>query len=227
MPVGRRLGWSAEERSELEIVGVVGDVKYSQVREAAPPTIYVPYTQHRVSSMVFEVKTAGDPNQLVPSVREAIRSVDPKVPLMDVSTQTEQIDNRFRQERFFAIAYSAFGGLAALLAAIGLFGLASYGVAQRTNEIGVRMALGANRGDVVRMVVTESLVLVAVGVAIGIVGALVGGQLVSNLLFDVAPANPLTMAAATMAMILVSSIAAFFPARRAARIDPMSALHYE
>ena len=226
-PVGRRLGFSPEERSEIEVIGVVGDTKYREVRDEAPPTVFRPYTQSRVRSMVFQLKTGLEPYSLVPTVQEVVRSVAPRLPVTDLSTQSEQIEGRFRQERYFAQSYSAFGGLATLLAAIGLFGLASYGVAQRTHEIGVRMALGARRGDVLQMVLRESLTLVLTGVVIGIVSALFAGRLLSGMLFGVEPTDVLTMVAAAVLMILVAAIAGYVPARRASRVEPMTALHYE
>ena len=225
--LGRRFGFSPEESDEIEVVGVVRDVKYRTVRDAAPPTVFLPYLQRSIGGMMFEVRTAADPRTLVPTVREAVRSIDANVPVTEVSTQSEQIENRFRQERYFAMSYSLFGGLAMLLAAIGLFGLASYNVAQRTNEIGIRMALGAQRGDVVRMVLRESLRLVAAGVALGIVATFAAGRLVATLLFGVAPMDVPTLAAATVAMILISTIAGYVPARRASRVDPAVALQYE
>jgi len=122
--------------------------------------MYVPYLQARAASAVVAVRTAGDPASATGSVRDAVRHVDPNLPMVDVSTQLEQVERRFQQERIFAQAYTLFGGLALLLAAIGLFGLMSYSVARRTNEIGIRMALGAQRQDVLRLVMRESMILV-------------------------------------------------------------------
>jgi predicted permease len=222
--LGRRFGFSLEESSELEIVGVVQDVKYANVREAAPPTIYLPYLQgDDVGSMTFEVRTATDPRAVVPAVREAVRALDANLPLMDISTQSEQIERRFSQERFFAVSYSLFGALATLLAAIGLFGLASYNVARRTNEIGVRMALGARPRDVVRLVLGESLTLVAVGIVLGLGVTLAAGRFVRALLFDLAPTDAVTLAVAVVVMLGVSAVAGYLPARRASRVDPMTA----
>ncbi len=121
------------------------DVKYNSVRDPAPPTMYVPYTQTRLGGGVVEVRTAGTPSAVTGAVREAVRQIDPNLPVTDVSTQIEQVERRFMQEKLFARAYALFGGLALLLASIGLFGLMSYSVSRRTNEIGIRMALGAQR----------------------------------------------------------------------------------
>jgi predicted permease len=226
-PIGRRFGSSVENSNQLEVVGVLRDAKYNSVREPAPPTMYVPYLQARPSSAVIEVRTAGDPVGVTSGVREAVRQIEPNLPMMDVSTQLEQVERRFAQEKIFAQAYTMFGGLALLVASIGLFGLMSYAVSRRTNEIGIRMALGAQRGAVMRQVLVESMVLVAIGVIIGVAGAVGAGQFISTLLFGLAPTDVLTIAAATAVMIGVSALAGFLPARRASRVDPMVALRYD
>jgi predicted permease len=226
-PVGQRFGSSIETTDQLEVIGVLRDAKYNSVRDPAPPTMYVPHLQARAGSSVIEVRTAGDPVSVTSGVREAVRQVEPNLPMMDVSTQLEQVERRFAQEKIFAQAYTLFGGLALLVASIGLFGLMSYAVARRTNEIGIRMALGAQRGDVMRQVLVESMILVAIGVAIGVAGSLGAGRFVSTLLFGLAPTDLLTIAAATALMIAVSALAGFLPARRASRVDPMVALRYD
>ena len=210
-----------ETSGQIEIVGVVRDAKYNSVRDDAPATMYVPYTQSAVGGMAFEVRTAGEPTSAVGAIREAVRQVDPNVPLMNVSTQMEQIEARFSQERLFAQAYALFGGLALLVAAVGLFGVMSYSVARRINEIGVRMALGAQRFDVVRMIMRESSVLVGAGVVIGIGAALASGRLVATLLFGLQPSDTGTIALAVAVLLAVSALAGYLPARRAARVDPM------
>ncbi len=226
-PIGMRFGSSTEDAGKIEIVGVLRDAKYDSVRDEVPPTMYVPYAQTTQSSMTFEVRTAGDPMSALGAVREAVRQVDPNLPMQDVSTQMEQVEKRFLQEKLFAQAYALFGGVALLLAAVGLFGLMSYSVARRTNEIGIRMALGAQRGDVVRMVISESMWLVAIGAAIGLATAFAAGRLVATLLFGLAPTDAATMLTALVTMLGVSAVAGYLPARRAARVDPIVALHYE
>jgi predicted permease len=226
-PIGQHFGSSIETVDQLEVIGVLKDAKYNSVREPAPPTMYVPYLQARAGSAVMEVRTAGEPATVTSAVREAVRQVDATLPMTDVSTQLEQVERRFNEEKLFAQACTLFGGLAMLIAAIGLFGLMSYTVSRRTNEIGIRMALGAQRGDVMRQVLRESMILVAAGVAIGVAAALGTGQLLATMLFGLAPTDSLTIAAASLLMAAVSGVAGFLPARRASRVDPMVALRYE
>jgi predicted permease len=226
-PIGRRFGSRLETAGQLEIVGVLRDAKYNSVRDPAPPTMYVPYLQARMPNATFQVRTAGDPTAAVGSIRAAVRAIDANLPLMNMSTQTEQVEKRLSQERVFAQAYALFGALALLLASIGLFGLMSYSVARRTNEIGIRMALGAQRRDVLRLVMDESMKLVAVGVAVGLLAALAAGRLVTSLLYGLTATDVATIMTAIAVMIVVSAIAGFLPARRAARVDPLVALRYE
>jgi predicted permease len=226
-PIGRRFGNSPETSGDIEIVGVIRDAKYNALREPAPPTMYVPYKQYPVGGMAFVIRTSGDPSAMMSSVREAVRAVDPNVPLMDMSTQMDQIERRFAQERVFAQAYTLFGGLALLVAAIGLFGLMSYNVTRRTTEIGIRMALGAQQQTVLQMVMRESLVLVAIGVIIGVVAAFGGGRFVASLLFGLEPTDLATSALAVTVMLAVAAFAGYLPARRASRLDPMLALRHD
>jgi predicted permease len=226
-PLGRRFGQSPETSGQIEVVGVVRDAKYNSVREAAPATMYTPYRQAQVGPMAYEVRTAGDPAAAMGAIREAVRQVDANVPLTNVTTQIEQIEMRFAQERLFAKATTIFGGLALLIASIGLLGLMSYSVARRTSEIGVRMALGAERRDVVRMVMRESLTLVGIGLALGVVAALASGRLIASMLFGVGAADVTSIALAIVATTVVSGVAGYIPARRAARVEPMVALRYE
>ena len=226
-PIGRRFGFSHEERGELEIIGVVRDTKYNQVREAAPVTTYRSAVQRPLGNATIAVRTSGAPEVLTSVVRETVQRIDPRLPIRNVSTQADEIEERFSDERLYALAYTAFGGLATLLAAIGLFGLASYNVTQRTNEIGVRMALGAQPSGITRMVLAESMVLVAVGVATGVGTVLLAGRLVASLLFELAPTDPATVVQAVAALICVAAFASYLPARRAARVDPMVALQDE
>ena len=227
-PIGRHFGSTIETAGQLEIVGMLRDAKYDSLRDPVPPTMYVPYLQQpRTPQAVFQVRTAGDPASAIGAIREAVRQIDPNLPLMNLSTQVEQMEQRLQQERVFAQAYTLFGALALLLASIGLFGLMSYSVARRTNEIGIRMALGARGRDVLTLVMGESIMLVVIGVGIGLVTAVAASRLVAALLFGLAASDGLTMLGAVILMFLVSAIACYLPARRAARVDPLVALHYE
>jgi predicted permease len=226
--VGRRGGFSLEKNEEFEIIGVIRDTKYNRLREPAPATFYQTYLQQpNVPRMTYVLRTGPDPSSMIETVRAAMNRIDPNLPLVNMTTQTDQIENRFAQERLFANASSLFGALALVLASIGLFGLMSYNVSRRTNEIGIRMALGARRFDVARMVLTESLMLVGIGLAIGLGVALFAGRFVATSLFGLAPSDLATMALAVVVITVVSTLAGYLPARRASRVDPMVALHHE
>jgi predicted permease len=226
-PVGKRFGLNPAATGEIEIVGVLRDAKYNSVRDPAPPTMYLSFRQQRTASAVFAVRTSAAPSSAAGAVREAVRQIDPNLPVIDVSTQLEMVERRFEMERMFARANALFGGLALLLAAIGLFGLMSYNVSRRTSEIGIRMALGAQRGDVLGMVLRESMLLVGIGVAAGLAAAIAAGRFVAAFLFGLEPRDPATIAVATAVMIAVAALAGYLPARRASRVDPMVALRYE
>ena len=226
-PLGRRFGHSPETSGQIEVVGVVKDAKYNALREPAPATMYLPYAQSPVGAMAVVVRTMGDPSSAMPTIREAVRAVDPNVPLMDMTTQTNQIERRFAQERVFAQAYTIFGGLAVLVAAIGIFGLMSYNVTRRTAEIGIRMALGAQRQTVLQMILRESLVLAVAGVVVGVVAAFGAGRFVASLLYGLESKDVTTTALAVWVMLAVSAIAGYLPARRASRLGPMQALRHD
>jgi predicted permease len=225
--LGRRIGGSVENNGEFEVVGVIRDTRYSSLREPAPPTLYQAMWQQPARAVTVMLRTATDPSSLVETVRAAVRKVDTNLPITNVATQMEQLDRRVAQDRLYANAFSLFGALALVLASIGLFGVMSYMVARRTNEIGVRMALGANRLDVARMVLRETLVLVGAGVAVGLGAALLAGRYVAEKLYAVPPRDVATMSTAVAVIVGVGLLAGFLPARRASRVDPMVALRTE
>jgi len=229
-PIGKRFGFDSAQRSrDIEIVGVARDAKYTSLRDETPPTVYFPYRQQASSmgQMNFEVRTAGDPTALIPAIREAVSEVDKNVPLFDVKTQKQQAEQSLAQERLFATLSSFFGLLALVLVCIGLYGVMSYAVARRTNEIGIRMVLGATAPRVTRMVMRETMLLVVIGVVIGLGAALASTRLIEGMLFGLAPADPVTISFATLLMITVAALAGYLPARRASKVDPMVALRYE
>jgi predicted permease len=226
-PLGRRFGPSPEHSADIEVVGIVRDAKYDSVSDAAPPTMYVPFQQTMPGTATIQVRTAVAPLSVVAAIREGIRQIDANMPIIDVTTQDEQIERRFAQTRVFARAYAMFGALALLIASIGLFGVVSYAVTSRTSEIGIRMALGARSIDVLGMVMRESLTIVAIGVAAGLAASIAAGRLVASMLYGVEPRDIRSIALAALAMTVVAAIAAYIPARRAARVDPMVALRCE
>ena len=175
--LGRRIGESFEKSGEFEVVGVVRDTKYASVRDPGPPTMYRCVWQTTSRNLHVVLRTTGEPLAMSDTVRAAMREVDPTLPIQEFTSQGEQISQRFAQERLFARAYAAFGTLAVLLACIGVFGLMSYNVARRTSEIGVRLALGAQRRAVIGMVMSESIWLVAIGVVLGLAAVLWASRL--------------------------------------------------
>jgi predicted permease len=205
------------------IVGVVGDTKYGLLRGAIGPTMYLPLVSN---SAHFELR-AANPTVLVKNVREIVSQAGDNLPLTDVRTQTEQIEDTLFQERLLSRLSSFFGALALVLACIGLYGLLSYEVAGRTRELGIRMALGAQRSDLLRLVVGQGILLVLAGTAIGIAGALGVTRFMSAMLYGVHADDPLTFAGVAILLTLVALAACYIPARRAMRVDPMVALRYE
>jgi predicted permease len=227
-PLGLRFRTGKDAKSpEIEIEGLVASTKYEKIQGDTPPTLYVPYPQSDRGSVTFEVRTSGDPKAAVGDVRRLVSELAKDVPLSDLKTQEEQIAQTLVQERMFARLSSFFGLLALVLASTGLYGLMSYAVARRTSEIGVRMALGAERGDVLWMVLRESLAVVALGIVLGLAAAWGATRAVSSMLYGLKPTDPVTMAAATLLLFGVAALAGYLPARRASRLDPMVALRYE
>jgi predicted permease len=232
-PVGKRFSFDNPNGAGLvEVVGLAGDAKYATQRDEIPPTAYLPWSQElsALRSATFEVRTSGDPVSYVAAVRQAAGEVDPDLPLEDVKTQVEQADETLAMERLFAKLLSLFGLLAQALAAVGLYGVLAWSVAQRTREIGIRVALGAQRGDVLRMVLRQGMSLTLAGVALGLAGAYALTRYLeslSRMLYGVGPTDPLTFGVTAVLLTLVALLACLVPARRATRVDPMVALRYE
>src|SRR5258708_8416369 len=228
-PVGRRFTFSAKPSDEFEIVGVVKSAKDSDLHEAPPRTVYVPYTQipGLLGRIHFEMRTGVNAAELIPSVRHVVHDLDPYLPVLDMKTEIQQINESLLQERFFAAFSAFFGAFALLLACIGLHGTVAYAVNRRTHEIGIRLALGAQRRDILGMVVRKTLLLLLTGLAIGLPCALGGAKLVSSMLFGVTPTDPLTISAATLLIASIGMLAAYVPARRASKLDPTTAVRYQ
>lgn len=215
---------------EMRIVGVARDTKYGGIREALEPLAYLPYLQNSAgptSELSFAVRTQGNPSANVAAIRHAVQSVDPNIPVFNVRLQSDLIARSFAHERLFATLSTFFGLLALVLVSIGLYGLMSYTVARRTHEIGIRMALGAQRVDVLRMMLGESLLLVVIGSLIGLAAALATTRLISGMLFGLTPNDPLSLALATSLLLVMGALAGWIPARKAANVDPLIALRYE
>jgi len=213
----------------FEVIGVCADAKYAWIRDNSPPTFYVLYTQQTDAekSMTFEVRTNGNPKSFSDEIRKAIEAVDKDLPLIDLRTQEEQVDADLAPERAFAIVTSGFGVLALLLASVGVYGVVAAGVLRRVNEIGVRMALGARAGQVLRMVLGEAVGLALAGVGLGLFAALFLTRFLVSMLFGLKPADPLTLLCSGLLLSLVAVVAAWEPARRASRIQPVRALRHE
>jgi putative ABC transport system permease protein len=234
-PVGRRLqGISGDfgplgqvVNEKTEIVGVVDDVRYGDLRTTSAPSLYFPHAQAPFRRMTVALRTSGDPTGLVAPVRAEVASVDANLPLGNVTTMQQTLERSLARDRFAMFLVGLFGILALVLASVGIYGVLSYTVAERTNELGIRMALGATGRNVLRLVIRQSLTLIGLGVTGGIAGALLLTRLMSSQLYGVTARDPLTFGAVTVVLTAVALVASYLPAVRATRVDPMSALRYD
>jgi putative ABC transport system permease protein len=209
------------------IVGVVGDIRSHALTREPVPEIYVPHGQFGPGYMSVNVRAGLDPETLLPSIRAAVRSLDPKLPLQAVETVVDAVRREVAPTRFYLLALGLFAALALALAAVGLYGVLGYVVSQRTREIGVRVALGAARGEIVRMVVSDGLRPALAGIVAGLTVALLAGRVMETLLYDVASRDPITLTSAPVVVLGVAVLAILAPARRASRVDPVSMLRAE
>jgi predicted permease len=225
-PVGKH--FRAQTR-DYEIAGVVRDSKWTRIREAAPPTFFVSYPQTQSNYRVFwvEVRTLGNPAAAASAIRRAVAEVDSNVPIFEMQTEEQAVDSLLSWDRLFATLSAIFGALALLLAAIGLYGVRAYAVARRTSEIGIRMALGADRGAIAQMILRETGWLTLFGVALGLGAACAVTRYVQSMLYGIPPRDFWTFAGAAAVLTAVAALAGYLPARRAARVDPMVALRHE
>ncbi|HYE16500.1 MAG TPA: ABC transporter permease, partial [Pyrinomonadaceae bacterium] len=228
-PLGKsiKVNIFAGEPRATEIIGIVGDAKHASLEGEASPTVYFPHSELPMPFMYVAVRTEGDPSGSAAAVRREIQSIDPDQPVADVRTMTELLADSVGRARFSATLLAVFASVALLLAAIGIYGVISYGVTQRTHEIGIRLALGARAADILWMILGQGLGLAAAGLATGLVGAFAVTRLMTSLLYGVSATDPLTYAALSLFLLLVALAACYVPARRATRVAPTIALRYE
>ncbi len=233
-PIGRRLRMQSILPSQtvgpevtLEIIGVVADVKVASLSDTGEPEIYVPYPQSPWPSSYFVVKTATAPQSLINGARLAIRSLDPDLPVVNLKTMDRVVAESTSEPRFRVMLLGSFAGIALLLATIGIYGVVSYSVAQRRQEIGIRMAIGASPADVLRMVVRQGFLMALFGIFIGVGGGFFVLRVLANLLFGVAPIDPEVIVGVSFLLLAVAMAASYIPARRAMKVDPVHALRYE
>ena len=225
-PVGRRITFLDEKR-DLEIVGVSANLRYGGLKEESPMTVFVAVSQFSPDGMTYALHTMGNPLRYVKSVHEIVREADSRIPITNMVTQAAEIDRTISHEVMFAKLCTGFAVLALLIASVGLYGTMSYNVTRQIGEIGIRMALGAQRGAVVWMVLRRVLLLAAVGLAISVPAALIASRLVKSFLFETQPNDPGTLALAGVVLLTAAILAGYAPARRASRIDPLAALRQE
>jgi len=225
----REAGEEGRIARDMEIVGVSKNARYGRLTEVIPPVVYMPYNQGypQRDHMVYALRTSGDPRRYIDSVREIVRRADARLPVSDIRTEAADIDRTINQEITFAELCTGFAILALVIACIGLYGTVSYNVARRTGEIGIRMALGAQRAGVVRIVLRDVLLLATAGLTIGTATALVTSKFVASFLYGMKPNDPLALTLAVLTLLGAALLAGYVPARKASRIDPMAALRHE
>ena len=222
MPVGPK-----PELRTVEIIGVVKDTKHRSLFDPPQPFVYLPLFQNYQSLMTQPVRTSGDPAALIAPIRHEVQVLDKNLPVFNTKTLAAQLEDALTPQRLAASLVSVFGLLALVLAATGIYGVISYVVTQRTHEIGIRMSLGAQRRDVLRLVVGKGMTLVLIGVALGLVAAMATARSVASLLYGVSASDPTTITVVSLLLIGVMLLACYLPAQRATKVDPMVALRYE
>jgi putative ABC transport system permease protein len=222
--LGHRLKFWGQAR---EIIGIVGDERFHGITEAAPAAVYTPLQQTPMAAVTLLVRTKGDPARVAAAVQRAIWSVDGEIALFDVATMREVLAGSIARQRFTMLLLGVFASVATLLALLGVYGVLSYTVAQRTGEVGIRVALGAKQGEIVRLILRRGAVLVLAGIGVGLAAALAGSRLLAHLLFGIGATDPATYVVVSLAVAGVALGASYIPARRAAAIDPVIALRGE
>ena len=225
--MGGRFRHGAVNGDLVEVIGVVEDGKYGSLTETAEPVVFWPILQRYNTTTTLEVKSSEAPTEMVGEIRRAIAALDPELPLYGVGSLTQMLGFAFFPTHAAAVALSAFGLLALMLAATGIYGLVAYAVSRRVREIGIRMALGARPAQVLRLVLGKMMALLAVGSALGLGLALVAGQVLASIVYEASPRDPVVLAGVAGLMCLLGLFASWLPGRRALGIEPKTALHYE
>jgi ABC-type antimicrobial peptide transport system permease subunit len=223
-PIGRQLTFWGKPRT---IVGVVKGERFGGPQAAAEPALYPPLTQLPMSDITLVIRAAGDPAAVISAVRATMRTLDPDIALYDVETLDETLGRTLATPRFQAVLITSFGLIALLLAAIGLYALIAYQVQQRTNEIGIRLALGATRAEVARLILKRALALALTGIAAGLAGALAASRFLKSIVFEVSTNDPAIYIVVPLLLVIIALLATWIPTRRAMRLDPAVALHVE
>jgi len=219
--------WKGERLTSFEIVGVVRDTKSAGLNADSDPAYYIPATQAPLQDMTILVRSKGDPLALVPALRNAVWAIDPNQPIATINTMAKIVADSVAQPRLNMLLMGLFGSLALILAAVGIYGLLSYAVTQRTQEIGIRMALGAQFKDVLTLILKQGMILTLIGEAIGLMGAFALARLIRSLLFGVTPNDTMTFVSVSIVLTFIALLACYLPARRATKIDPLVSLRYE
>ena len=225
-PLGQRIAISMKSDELTEIIGIVGDVKHAELTQEAGPMSYWPIAQLPYTSMTFVIRTHGDA-RAVGAARKVVQALDPEQPVADLRTLEGLVSDSIARQRFNTLLLAIFAIVALLLSNMGIYGVMSYSLAQRTNEIGIRIALGAQVNDVLKLIFKEGIADTLIGVALGMASAFVLTRVMTSLLFGVTPTDALTFATVPFALIITALCACYVPARRATRVDPLIALHYE
>jgi len=227
-PIGKRVTINMKDDNvPTEIIGVVGDSKQRSLDQKVEPMAYWPHPELVFPAMTIVIRTKGNASEITPAVRSVIRNLDPDQPISDVRTMEDLLSISMARSRFSTTLLTVFSLVALVMAAVGVYGVISYSVLQRTHEIGIRVALGAQRSDVLLLVVTKGIVLGVIGVAVGLAASFGLTRLISSLLFDVTPTDKVTYAAVATGLFLITLVACYIPARRATKVDPLRALRYE
>lgn len=224
-PIGKRLLWNWKEGQKPLVIGIVNDIRQYNLEPA--PVLYAPFDQSPDSHGFLAIRTSPDPSNLAASIRNQILETDPRVVVDNVMTMEERLGDLIAQPRFYAVLLGWFAAMGMLLSVIGLYGVISYSVSQRTREVGIRIALGAERGDILKLVVGQGLVLATIGIALGLAGAFALSHLLTTLLYDVTATDPMTYLIVSFLLLATALLACWIPARRATRVDPLVALRYE